>query len=131
MWCKDEILLDDNYGNILICTWILSWRRHFWWFHIFFKIWICLSRWTVTPVIYKRETSVAILDNKKGSFGSDGYNRLIRVDILVTFCVLVDSSVFFQQLMPQDFLLIFYTINWFEIFLRYIFSIQILTCLIS
>ena len=52
-----------------------------------------LSGVTLTPITDKRETSVGILEYSNIYFGADGYNWLIRVDVFVTFYVLVDSSV--------------------------------------
>ena len=41
----------------------------------------------------KIDTPVSILDYKDISFDADGSNRVIKFDVLVTFCILIDSLV--------------------------------------
>ena len=56
---------------------------------LFFVV-IHISGVTLTPVTDKRETSVGILDSNYISVYDGGSNLIVKLDVLVTFCVLVD-----------------------------------------
>ena len=132
MWWYDWILLSDNSGTILIWNWILSWRWNCWWFHILFFLGIVLSILTLAPIPDKRETLVGILDANNISCGANGSNWLIIVDILVKFCVLVDSVVALsiQALGSKNDPFIFYIITWCYWIFWCLFIIQMFSWLI-
>ena len=54
---------------------------------------ICLYGGTLAPVQDKRETSVGILDSRNIYVSADGSNWLIKLHVLITFCVLIDYLV--------------------------------------
>ena len=87
------MLLCDNSGTILIWNWILYCRQHFRWFRISFFSWYPYFWSNTNSCSRQKRNGSWYFGLKNISLGYYVSNWLIKVYVLVPFCVLVDSLV--------------------------------------